>query len=73
MTLLVMLGIAMAAADGKSVVYHTDEKGSRIEAREALVEAIEGRKVFRCQQVEAKLSKSGKSYSLVLVKEKSHE
>lgn len=68
-TILILLFALGAKADQ----FYTDANGKRIESAEAIFAAVAGKTVFKCQNVEYKMSKSGNSIGLRPVKKRENQ
>lgn len=68
MKIIVVLLMSATAVSASEPYYLSN--GKTIETEQALVAALKGETVFKCQQVEAKPNKKGTSISLRVVKAK---
>lgn len=71
LTLTLIASIQAVAADlpqPKFEQFYQTQSGARIEAGQAIVSALNGDTVFKCQTVQAKLSKSQTSIGIRAVK-----
>lgn len=57
----------------KADTFFTDANGQKLEATVALMTSVKGETVYKCQIVEAKVSKSGSGVSLHTVKTHSED
>lgn len=64
----ILLICSVSKAAVKYDQFYTDANGKRLETSVALVDAIKGADIYRCQTVETKLSKSGTSIGIHTVK-----
>lgn len=66
-----ILAISAAATELPKQEYksfYLDNNGNRMEASNAIIEAVKGDTVFKCQVIEAKISKSGTSIGIKSVR-----
>lgn len=66
-----LISISASAAElatPKYEQYYTDANGGRVETEAALIRSVQGETMFKCQTVEAKISKSGSSIAMKSVK-----
>jgi len=66
--LFAMLITTTVHAETKYDMYYTDSSGARLSATDAILANVKGEQVYKCQAVEAKVSKSGTSISVKNVK-----
>jgi len=71
LTLVLITTLNTQAAD-YDLIYIT-KSGSKIDATSAILKASEGEVVYKCQTVEAKVSKSGTSISIKNIKKPKSE
>ena len=69
--ILIVLSISASQAADQKIFYQS--KGETIKAERAILAAMRGDEVYKCQTVEAKVSKSGTSIGLKNVKKKKAE
>jgi hypothetical protein len=70
-SLIIGLGLFFSAANvlaANQNVFYTDSKGNRLETSDALLASVKGTEIFKCQPVEAKISKSGTSIGIRTIK-----
>lgn len=59
---------AAELAQPKYEQYYTDSSGVKVATEAALIRSVQGETMYKCQTVEAKVSKSGSSIAMKSVK-----
>lgn len=67
--LILMSSIAFAKEPTEAKAFYTNAGGQKIETVDALMSAVKGETVYKCQNVETKISKSGNSIAIHTVKQ----
>ncbi len=64
----ILIGIASVSRAAEYKMFYVDNNGKQLEETKALVSAIKGETIYKCQSVEAKMNKSGTSIGVRNVK-----
>ena len=68
MKYLILIVLSISASQAADQKIHYTSKGQTLNAQAAILAAMRGEEVYKCQTVEAKVSKSGTSIGLKNVK-----